>query len=227
MLRQQSYQDPPPKRENDIPLGLVISIGASASKYPKSQCTADLVQRALFFCLCSCEYTKTQSHRHTTQFRMHDVQFHGPSGVTPNNTPDEDFLDAWAVTLFLDTQKNCVRGESISMEALGLLHTDEVTAATRRYIHLRAHNAAPDTPICSFFIPHSSDPVSITSKHITTTIRAEAQTNGFQKLGFFPHEIVSHSLRSDGAMALHLEGVSEHTINIIDRWHSDAFLIYL
>ena len=28
-------------------------------------------------------------------------------------------------------------------------------------------------------------------------------------------------------MTLHLAGVSEHTIKIIGRWRSDAFLIYL
>ena len=28
-------------------------------------------------------------------------------------------------------------------------------------------------------------------------------------------------------MTLHIAGVSEHTIKIIERWRSDAFLIYL
>ena len=30
-----------------------------------------------------------------------------------------------------------------------------------------------------------------------------------------------------GVMILHLAGLPEHTIKIIERWQSDAFLIYL
>ena len=155
------------------------------------------------------------------------MQFHGPSGVIPLDAPTQDFLDALAVTLFLDTQKNCIRGESITMEASGLDNGDGVVAAARRYLHLRDHNAPPETPICAYFIPDSPLPTSISSRHVTFTLREEARKIGFQKLGFFPHEIGSHSLRSGGAMTLHLAGVSEHTIKIIGRWRSDAFLIYL
>ena len=217
MTRHYSLVDPPPKREKAIPLGLVISIGGQADSSPKAQCTADLIQIGLFFCLRSCEYTKSASHRRTTQFRFRDVQFHDGDGVIPRDAPDKTFLDAWAVTLFLDTQKNCVRGESTSMEATGLQHGDAVTAAARRFIHLRANGATPDTPICTYYTSLGSTPSSIPSRHITTTLRKAAQKLGFQKLGFHPHEIGSHSLRSGGAMTLHLAGVPEHTIKIIGR----------
>ena len=227
MLRHYSYQDPPSKREKAIPLGMVISIGASADGSPKASCTSDLIQIALFFCLRSCEYSKTSSHRRTTQFRYRDLQFHNAEGVIPGDAPDHVFLSATAVTLFLDTQKNCVRGESTSMEATGLKHGDSVKAAARRFLHLRTNNADPATPICCYFHDASGIPASINSQHITATLRLEASKIGFQKLGFYPHEIGSHSLRSGGAMTLHLAGISEHTIKIIGRWRSDAFLIYL
>ena len=94
-----------------------------------SQCWADLVVLALFFCLRSCEYTKIHSHRCTTQFRFCDIQFHDDGGVIPSQAPAKVFLATTAVTLYLDTQKNCVRGESCTMEATGLPHGDAVTAA--------------------------------------------------------------------------------------------------
>ena len=113
------------------------------------------------------------------------------------------------------------------MKATGLLHGCPVTAAAQRYIHLRTHEADPIASICSYHTTLHSPPSSISSRHITATLRLEANKIGFQTLGFYPHEIGSHSLRSGGAMTLHLAGISEHTIKIIGRWRSDAFLIYL
>ena len=117
-----------------------------------SQCWADLIVLAIFFCLRSCEYTKTNSHHCTTQFRFRDMQFHDDASVIPTQAPAEVFLAASAVTLYLDTQKNCVCGESCTMEATGLPHGDPVTAAARSYLHLRLHDAPPDTPICTYYV---------------------------------------------------------------------------
>ena len=210
-----------------MPLGLVMSVAAGIDGSAKAACTADLIIIALYFCLRSCEYSKTHSHRRTTQFRLKDMQFHNAAGVIPQDAPAKVLLAALAVTLFLDTQKNCVRGESTTMEATGLLNGCPVTAAARRYIHLRDHGAVPNAPICSYYTSPRTPPSSISSRHITATLRLEATKIGFQTLGFYPHEIGSHSLRSGGAMTLHLAGISEHTIKIIGRWRSDAFLIYL
>ena len=226
IMRHYSLVDPSPKREKVILLGLVIDMGEQADTSVKSQCTADLIQIGLFFCLRSCEYTKTGSHRCTTQFCFWDMQFHNAAGIIPGDVLDQDFLDAWAITLFLDTQKNYIQVESTSMEATGLKHGDAVSAAARRFIYLLSNSATPNTPVCMYYTSHGSTPSSIPSHHITRTLCAAAHKLGFQKLGFFPHEIGSHSLRSGGAMTLHLTGVPEHTI-VIGRWRSDAFLIYL
>ena len=73
MTRQYSYVNPPSKREKSTPLGLVINIGANTKDSEKAKCIADLIQIGLFFCLWSCKYTKTGSHRHTTQFYFQDM----------------------------------------------------------------------------------------------------------------------------------------------------------
>ena len=149
MLRHYSYQEPPSRREKKIQQGLVMSIAASPLKSAKARCTVDIIIIVLFFCLRSCEYSKTNSYRRTTQYRMQEIQFHNQAGIIPKDDPDKIFLAADAVTLFLDTQKNSVRGESVTMEATRLQHGDPVVAAARRFIHLRNYNAPPDTPIYS------------------------------------------------------------------------------
>ena len=49
----------------------------------------------------------------------------------------------------------------------------------------------------------------------------------FSLLGFHPHEIGSHSLRSGGAMKMHQADQSDSKIKVIGTWCSDAFIIYL
>lgn len=224
-LRHYSFQDPPSKREKAIPRGLVTQAAQAADSSPLAQCMACLILIALFFCLRSCEYTKTSSHRRTVQFRYKDMQFHDAQGIIPHDAPDEVFLAAWAVTLFLDTQKNCVRGESSTMEATGIPFGCPVVASAHRYLHLRQHNAPPDIPICTYYV--NGSPRCVNSRQITALLRLHAAKIGFQKLGFYPHEIGTHSLRSGGAMTLHLAGIADSTIKIVGRWRSDAFLIYL
>ena len=105
MLRHWGYQDPPPppRREKAISLGFVLFAAAHADADAFSQCWADLIILALFFCLRPCEYTKTNSHRRTTQFRFRDIQFHDDDGVIPTQASAKVLLEATAVTLYLDT----------------------------------------------------------------------------------------------------------------------------
>ena len=141
-----------------------------ADSLPKVQCTAELIQIGLFFCLWSCEYTKTVSCRHTTQLRFWYMQFHNDTGVIPGVTPDQTFLDSWATTLFLDTQENCVRGESISIEANSLQHGNTVSISSQRFLHLRTNGTNSDTPIYMYYTTPGSNPSSILSHHIRDTL---------------------------------------------------------
>ena len=59
-----------------------------------AQCLADLTQIALFFCLRSCEYTQTNSHRRTVQFRFKDMQFHDKDGVISQEAPAKVFIQS-------------------------------------------------------------------------------------------------------------------------------------
>ena len=110
---------------------------------------------------------------------------------------------------------------------MGLPYRDPVTAAARRYLHLRLHDAPPDTPICAYYVALGAAQKLVTGSNIVFHLRAPARKIEFQRLGFHAHEMGSHSLRSGGAMTLHQSHVSDSTIKIIGRWRSDAFLIYL
>ena len=50
---------------------------------------------------------------------------------------------------------------------------------------------------------------------------------GKQILGFTKDDVGLHSIRSGGAMAMFLSGVSEIVIQRIGRWESFAFLDYI
>ena len=66
-----SRTPPPPHDGNWKSLwGFVIIAVANAKLDAFNQCMADLLVMSLLFCLCSCEYTKTNSHRRTDQFRF-------------------------------------------------------------------------------------------------------------------------------------------------------------
>ena len=144
MIQHFAYQDPPPQWEKAIPLGLIMS-AASAEK-PSCQltlCNDNLIQISLFFSLHSCEYTKTQSHRRTSQFRFCDMQFHNKNGVVPQDALDKLFLRAHSVTIFLDTKKNCVRGQSTTMGETDLEHRNPISAAVRHLLHLKKTAPTP------------------------------------------------------------------------------------
>ena len=152
------------------------------------------------------------------------MQFHDGQVIMPHDAPDLVFLAVWAVMLFLDTQKNSVRGKSSTMKATGDAFVHPVVASAHHYLHLHRHQAPPDTPICTYHTKNT--PQCVNSHQITALLRIHVTKIGFQTLGFHPHEIETHSLCSGGA-TLHLADISDSTIKIVSRWRSDAFLIYL
>ena len=112
---------------------------------------ADLIQLGLYFCLRYYEYTQTSSHCRTVQFRYKDMQFHAQRDILPQDEPVSEFLATWSDTFFLDTQKNLVRGEYLTMEATGVPNGDPPVAVAHRYFHLRHHDTSLDTPNFTYF----------------------------------------------------------------------------
>ena len=156
----------PTCRQNPSPLGLVVDSSRGASYNPKDHCLADLVKIVLYFCLRSCEYTKTNSHRRTTQFRLRDIQFQDSRGTIPFDAPASRFLTALVVTLSLDTQKHYFRGNSISMKNTRLLLGCPVVACARRFLHLCDNDDDLEIPKCVYFEHKGAVGKSVTGTHL-------------------------------------------------------------
>ena len=122
------------------------------------------------------------------------MQFQGTQGTIPFDAPDSCFLQALVVTLFLDTQKNSVTGESISMENTCLPSVCPVTACARRFIHLRGHDADLNMPMCVYFERKGAVGKSVTTHYLVALLRHWTSKIGYARLGFHPHEIDSHYL---------------------------------
>ena len=155
------------------------------------------------------------------------MQFQDNRGTIPFDAPNSWFLQSLVVTLILDTQNDSVRGESISMENTCFPSGCPAMACARHFLHLCGHDADLNTPMWVYFEHKGAEGKSNTTSHLVALLRLWASKIGYARLGIQPHKIGSHSLCSDGAMTLHQAGQSNSTTNIIGRWHSDAFLIYL
>ena len=85
--------------------------------------------------------------------------------------------------------------------------------------------ANKDTKICSF--RDDDKTVDINSNEARVKLRSIVDLFGEVELGFGKDDIGLHSIRSGGAMAMFLSGVSEIIIQRVGRWSSDAFLEYI
>ena len=146
------FSGPPPWREKAVPLDFLMVAVAESKMDDFDQFRADLLVITLLFRLRSFEYGKTNSHLSTTQFRFQDIQFHDANGVIPPHAAADVFLAALAITLFIDTQYNCVCRKFSTMEAIDLLHGDPVPACACRYLYLWINNAPPQSSnLCLLF----------------------------------------------------------------------------
>jgi hypothetical protein len=81
---------------------------------------------------------------------------------------------------------------------------------------------SPDTPVC--FVWRHNRLETISSHQVLAALCAACASIGSGHLGFEPHEMGTHSLRSGAAMEMYLTGVLVYTIMLIGRWSNDAFL---
>ena len=95
-----------------------------------------------------------------------------------------NFLCAKAVTLFLDTQKNLVRGESITMEVNCLMFDCPVHVVVNRFLYLCDHKVDLDTPICTLYNLLDAPEQSVTSKDLVAILQLWAAKIGARRLGF-------------------------------------------
>ena len=89
------------------------------------------------------------------------MHFHDANGVIPPDAASDVLLAASVINLFLDSQNNCVRGESSTMETTGMFHGDPplpVPGATSIF----GTTTPPNTPICDYYVSAGATPNSVT-----------------------------------------------------------------
>ena len=115
-------------------------------------------------------------------------------------------------------------GEIVGHARSGHAYTCPVAALVCRVLHLWAHQAPPDTRLCTVYLS-PWQLAYVTSKHLTATIRSSALCH--PHLGILAQDVSAHALWAGSAMALLCGHVDTDVIKLVGRWRSDEMLKYL
>ena len=225
-------EDPAPRPQLALPISVFQDImqheGASADA--RHRAAADLVVIAFFFLLRVGEYTPPARNRRTrtTQIRRKDMQFWKmqPNGLAcrlSHMATLDTLLQADAVTITLDNQKNGQRDATLHHDSLPTNPLCPVQAAARRFVQARTCDPTNPNALISLYAPQ---------KHVSAKLMGDVIQQGAVRSMIWLHgydltRIGPHSLRASGAMQLALNGVSDSMIQKLGRWSSLTWLQYL
>jgi hypothetical protein len=206
-------------------LAIIQQLHSTAST-DTDRAIADMAILGFFFLLRPGEHTAATSTSNTQPFSLQDIGFQvGALTDSAATMATTTIPYATFVTLHFARQKNGVENEVVGHARSGHSLICPVLAATRRVLHLRSHQAPPNTPLCTVY-PKNAPPFQITSVMLTAHLR-KAATAVFHITGFAPQDISARALRAGGAMALLCSQVDSDVIKLLGRWHSDQMLRYL
>ena len=189
---------------------------------------ANLLGGSFFFAYRSCEYCKTPKPGKTKIIRLGGIHLYDQFKREIQHTDPNKRVLAKYVTLTYDDQKNGHKAETRTQEATD----DPELSPTHLWCDviddlLRVPGANDATPVCCWYDQQNDKLFDITQDTLLKTLRWSADAIGFEKLGYKPEEIGTHSIRSGAAMALFLADQNPYRIMILGRWSSDAFLVYI
>ena len=183
----------------------------------------DLVVLAFFFLLRVGEYTQSPEPRQTTPLRRQDIKLWRNKTLLNHALPLQQLLEADAVTIFLDNQKNGFRGATLHHTASGNTLCPVQSAA--RLVHQIA--ALPESTGLGTYVDPNGVVRRVTSNEIRAAVQMGAAGDNLEAMGYDLTRIGSHSLRSGGATHLKLCGYDETTIKKLGRWSSNTYLRYI
>ena len=193
----------------------------------REKATSWLLIGAIFFAMRSCEYlhTSTEATKRTKVIRVGSVTFKKGQRIVPHADPDLHKSDL--VRIRFEYQKNDRRDVYIHMFKSGDDTLCPVMAWARTVQRVRAIPGANDQSQVCLFHEESKKQSWISADYVRTRLRSIVQLIGEESLGFNKSEIGLHSIRSGGAMAMFLSGISVIVIQRVGRWSSEAFLEYI
>ena len=221
-------EDPPPKRVKPIPIQLVRHVVHRANyNDPHQAAVADSIIIGFFYMLRPGEHTLERSPDFDHPFRLQDASFarHNTPSVNAATIPLAALPSQTRVYLNFTTQKNGEKDEAITHGTTNDHLLSPVAAVRRRVVHLRQHNAPPNTPLYTVFLPHGHTRPVLASQ-LTAQLRLSCDQIG-PTLGIDRSEISARALRAGGAMALVRARVDLSLVRLMGRWKSDVMLRYI
>jgi hypothetical protein len=219
-------QDPAPKPEHALPNSTVKLLAQSygASKRLRLNIIADLVVVAYFFLLRVCEYTKSARATRTIPLRRQDIQLWKENRLLAHTLTQAELLEADAVTINLENQKNGDKGAVVHHSSSGDSTFDPVKSMARLVFAIQS---LPESTQLGSFQEEGKPVQCINAQDIIRAVRLAAAADNLSAAGFSMSRIGSHSLRSGGAVNLRLNGYDKDMIKKLGRWSSDTYLKYI
>jgi hypothetical protein len=226
IMKTYKNADLAPKPQLALPVRAVQCIVAHycTKPTPLAQAIVDLLTIAFFFLLRPAEYTmpSARTKTWTVQFRRGDIRFFKDGTILPHSSPLVTLLEADAAWLYLDNQKNGMRGSTMHHTAIDNPFCP-IKALARCVHHLYTLDpAAANIPISFVGIG-----AHVSSSDITLAVRESVILSGLLNCGYNPSHVSAHSLRASGAMALQLNNVGEDLIKKMGCWSSSTWLTYI
>ena len=183
---------------------------------------------AVFFAMRSCEYLKTNHQddsKRTKIIRLRNIIFKKKNEILDHKR--DKLVEAELVVITFEFQKNDKRDRRVHMFRTdeGIMCPVTAWASTVKRILNTVPGASADTTVCTY--SDNGKIRQIDSNHARIKIRGIVELMGEKALGFTKEDVGLHSVRSGGAMAMFLSGISEIIIQRIGRWESFAFLDYI
>ena len=192
----------------------------------RQKAIADLCIIAFYYLLRAGEYTHTgKDNTRTEKFTLKDITFFKGNKIIDFRTNKTELHTADKATLRIRNQKNGNKSQCITHWSNGK-SDDPIKALARRVRAVWDATHDMDAPICKY-LNHQHYLKDIRSTSITETIKSAAKELHLEQFGIPPSKVSSHSLRAGGAMALHLNGARDHSIQKMGRWSSGTFMTYI
>ena len=183
---------------------------------------------AFFFAMRSCEYLKSthkEDSKRTKIIRLRNIR--AKKNGRALDFRAKELIQADMIMITFEYQKNNIRNKTIHMFRTGdmLMCPVIAWATTVKRILDTIPGASGDTKVSTF--NDLGMITEITSSYARAKVRSITELIGEEILGFSKEDVGLHSIRSGGAMAMFLSGVSDIIIQRIGRWESNAFLEYI
>ena len=142
-----------------------------------------------------------------------------------HDSPNVRFSELVMITF--EFQKNTKRNKTVHMFKTQdtLLCPVKAWASTVTGIWNTVPGASEDTKVCTY--TDNGQTSCIDSTYARARLRGVVELIGQNTLGFTKEDVGLHSIRSGGAMAMFLSGVSTIIIQRVGRWESEAFMEYI